>query len=79
MQTATKVTKETIIATQREAFADASDAFELTPTIGTWFDLDRRIKAYLVAKTTPESELVYLLRPLHPDVWTSALADYRTL
>ena len=67
------LTKEKIIEVQREAFANASDAFELTPTLGTCQDLHVESVAFLRATVMPEEELVALLTPYHSSAWSAKL------
>jgi hypothetical protein len=68
------LTKQTIIVAQREAFANASDAFELTPSLGSWRDLETQSLAFMRANVMQEDQLVALLSPYHSSVWSAKLA-----
>lgn len=68
------LTKETILEVQREVFANASDRFELTPTLGHWRDLEIASVAWMRANVMPEDQLVALLMPYHTSGWCEMLA-----
>lgn len=68
------LTKEVILEIQRETFANASDTFELTPTLASWRDLEIETVAWMRANVMQESDLVALLAP-YESGWSAKLNE----
>jgi hypothetical protein len=69
------LSKKTILEVQREAFANASDRFELNPTLGHWRDLEITSVAWMRANVMQEEQLVAMLTPCHTAGWCEMLAS----